>query len=131
MPDLVSRCDDARMRRTVVIVDDHAGFRAVARALLEDEGFDVVGEAGNGTSAIEAAARLKPDVLLLDVYLPDLDGFAVAEQIDREGNQVAVVLTSSRNASSFRRRLAESSARGFISKDELTGAAFRSLVDHS
>jgi DNA-binding NarL/FixJ family response regulator len=97
------------VRRTVVIVDDHAGFRAVAKA----------------------AARLKPDIILLDVYLPDLDGFAVAEQIDRGENHVAVVLTSSRNASSFRRRLAESSARGFISKDELTGATFKALVDRS
>lgn len=116
------------MSRSVLVVDDHPGFRAVARALLEAEGFDVIGEAADGESAIAAADRLRPDIVLLDVYLPDVDGFAVCDRIDRDGDRPAIILTSSRDVSSFRRRLAGSAARGFIPKDELTGAAIRDLV---
>ena len=107
------------MRRTVLIVDDHASFRAAARALLQAAGFEVVGEAADGASAVAAAVTLRPDVVLLDVQLPDLDGFAVAERIDGP----TVVLTSSRSASSFRRRLAANPAWRFIPKSELSGEA--------
>ncbi len=68
------------MRPTVLIVDDHAAFRASARALLQAEGFDVVGEAANGAEAVEAVAVLRPEIVLLDIQLPDLDGLAVAER---------------------------------------------------
>jgi CheY-like chemotaxis protein len=74
-------CDDQPMRPTVLIVDDHAAFRASARALLQAEGFDVVGEAANGAAAVEAVAALRPEIVLLDIQLPDLDGLAVAEQL--------------------------------------------------
>ena len=92
------------MAETVLIVDDHAPFRALARALLQLEGFEVVGEAADARSALAAVARLRPSVVVLDVQLPDLDGFEVA------------------------RRLADSPARGFIPKSDLSGAAVAALV---
>jgi DNA-binding NarL/FixJ family response regulator len=114
------------MARTVVIVDDHAEFRAIARALLEAEGFVVVGEADDGESAFAAVERLGPELVLLDVQLPDLDGFAVA---DRLAGGPVVVLISSRSADSYRRRLAVSSARGFLAKSDLSGAALTALLE--
>src|SRR6266700_3323207 len=79
-------CDDRLVRPTVVIVDDHAGFRSSARALLEAEGFDVVGEAGDGVSALVAVGRLHPHVVLLDIQLPDIDGFEVADRLALAGH---------------------------------------------
>lgn len=116
------------MGPTVVIVDDHAGFRSSARALLEAEGFDVVGEAGDGVSALAAVGRLHPHVVLLDIQLPGIDGFEVAERLARAGDSPAVVLVSVRGVSSYRRRLARSPVRGFISKSELSGNALAALV---
>jgi DNA-binding NarL/FixJ family response regulator len=116
------------VRRTVLIVDDHAGFRAGARALLTADGFEIVGEAADGEAALAAARRLRPEIVLLDIQLPGLDGFAVAERLAAEPESPAVVLISSRGAESFRRRLATSPARGFIAKAELTGACLSSLL---
>jgi len=113
---------------TVLIVDDHPGFRSSARALLEAEGFDVVGEADNGVSALAAIGRLHPGVVLLDIQLPDIDGFEVAERLAHAGDPPAVVLVSTRGVSSYRRRLARSPVRGFISKSELSGNALSALV---
>jgi DNA-binding NarL/FixJ family response regulator len=113
------------MGRTVVIVDDHAAFRSAARAILQAAGFDVVGEAADGASAIAAVAELRPDVVLLDIQLPDVDGFEVARQLPR--SQV-VVLTSSRSASSFRRRLAANPAWSFIPKSDLSGETLTAAV---
>ena len=120
--------------RTLLIVDDHAGFRTFARALFETEGFVVLGEAVNGAAAVEAARALKPDVVLLDVALPDVDGFAVCEQILSDPVPApqrlpVVVLTSSRDESAFRARLDRSRARGFIAKQDLTGAMLAALAD--
>ena len=84
------------MRLTLLIVDDHPGFRARARALLESEGFEIVAEAEDGASGVRSAAQFKPDVVLLDVQLPDKDGFEVAAQITSNGGSPQVVLTSSR-----------------------------------
>jgi DNA-binding NarL/FixJ family response regulator len=116
------------VRTTVLIVDDHASFRSLARAVLEFARFDVIGEAVDGASAIEEARRLKPAVVLLDIHLPDLDGFVVAERLTANGEGPAIVLISSRDASAYRRRLAHSPARGFIPKSELSGAAVAALV---
>lgn len=113
------------MGRTVVIVDDHAAFRSAARAILQAAGFDVVGEAADGASAIAAVAELRPDVVLLDIQLPDVDGFEVARQLPH--GQV-VVLTSSRGASSFRRRLAANPAWRFIPKSDLSGETLAAAV---
>ena len=116
------------MLPTVLIVDDHDGFRAFARTLLEAEGFEVVGDAGDGESGIDAVARLKPAVVVLDVQLPGIDGFEVAERLAALDDAPAVVLVSTRDEGSLRRRLAATPARGFIRKDELSGAAVAALV---
>jgi DNA-binding NarL/FixJ family response regulator len=108
------------MCRTVLIVDDHAGFRAAARALLEAGDFDVVGEAEDGAAAVAAAVELRPEVVLLDIQLPDVDGFAVAERLADDGVSSAIILISSRDVSSFRRRLAANPGWSFIAKDELS-----------
>jgi len=113
---------------TVLIVDDHDGFRAGARALLEAEGFDVLGEAADGQSAVEQARRLRPQVVLLDVQLPGMDGFAVAERLAAEPAAPAVVLISSRGQGAFRTRLEATPARGFITKAEFSGECLTSLL---
>jgi DNA-binding NarL/FixJ family response regulator len=109
-----------------LVVDDHEGFRAAARRLLESEGWTVVGEAVDGASAIEAAAILRPDLVLLDIGLPDIDGFAVAQGL--AGGQANVVLVSSRDPEAFAGRLAASPAVGFIAKGDLDGAHLRALL---
>ena len=76
-----------RMATTVLIVDDHSAFRSRARRMLEADGFEVVGEAADGASGVDAARRLEPDVVLLDLQLPDTTGFAVAEEISGEGRR--------------------------------------------
>lgn len=114
------------MPRTVVIVDDHAPFRASARRLLEVEGYEVVGEAGDAASAVETVERLRPDVVLLDVVLPDGSGFDVAERL--VGSDATVVLVSSHDRSDLASRLRRSSAAGFIPKDELSAETLAELV---
>jgi DNA-binding NarL/FixJ family response regulator len=113
---------------TVLIVDDHPSFRATARLLLEADGYVVVGEAETGTSALRKAEELRPDVVLLDVNLPDVDGFAVAERLTEDRIAPVVVLCSSRDAHDFGDRIARSGARGFIAKADLSGAAVRELA---
>jgi DNA-binding NarL/FixJ family response regulator len=113
---------------TVLIVDDHAGFRSLARRLLVAEGFDVVGEAGSGVLAIESARRLRPEVVLLDIQLPDLDGFEVARRLEDERPGTATVLISTRDSTAYRRRLESSPALGFIPKGKLSGAALAEVI---
>jgi DNA-binding NarL/FixJ family response regulator len=113
---------------TVLIVDDHAGFRTGARALLDAEGFNVLGEAADGETALEQARRLRPEVVLLDVQLPGMDGFAVAERLAAEPAPPAVVLISSHARGAFRNRLDATSARGFITKAEFSGECLTSLL---
>lgn len=116
------------MAASVLIVDDHPSFRAAARMLLEAEGYAVVGEAADGARAIAAAAELRPDVVLLDVNLPDLDGFAVAGRITAAADAPAVVLVSSRDPAELGAAVARSGARGFIAKGELSGRALAALL---
>jgi DNA-binding NarL/FixJ family response regulator len=117
------------MTRTVLIVDDHETFRSMARALLESEGFEVIGEAGDGTSGVEAVESLHPDLVVLDVQLPDLSGFEVLERLRADGDATPVVLTSSRDAASYGDQVDTSGAVGFIPKAELSGQAIRSLLE--
>jgi DNA-binding NarL/FixJ family response regulator len=122
------RATICRVARTVLIVDDHEGFRRIARRLLEADGFEVVGEASDGESAIAEVVRLRPQLVLLDVQLPDIDGFEVASQLDDASDPPIVVLTSSRDRSSYRRRAALNPARAFIPKAELSGDALAALI---
>jgi DNA-binding NarL/FixJ family response regulator len=113
---------------SVLIVDDHPSFRAGASALLRAEGYEVVGEAADGESAIRAAEALRPDLVLLDVQLPDLDGFEVAARLRALDPAPEVVLTSSRDGRDFGSLVAASGARGFVPKAELSGAALAALL---
>ena len=113
---------------TVLIVDDHPSFRASARTLLEAEGYEVVGEAESGSAAVLVAERLHPDLVLLDVQLPDLDGFEVAVLLRELEDPPEVVLTSSRDGADYGRCIEESGARGFVPKGDLSGAAIAALL---
>lgn len=115
------------MRRRVAVVDDHAGFRATLRRLLEADGWDVVGEAADGATAIAIVPAMEPDLVLVDVGLPDVDGFAVAERLVRDA-RLTVVLISSREAAAYEHRIAASPARGFLAKADLDGNALRTLL---
>jgi DNA-binding NarL/FixJ family response regulator len=124
------RCHHDAVGPTLLIVDDHAGFRGFARELMQAEGLDVIGEAADGPSALAAAERLDPDVVLLDVMLPGLDGFEVCDRLTAgRVDRPAVVLTSSRDAASYTDRLGRSAARGFIAKHALSGSALLALVE--
>jgi DNA-binding NarL/FixJ family response regulator len=112
----------------VLIVDDHAPFRALARAVLVSDGFDVVGEARDGDGALTTAFDLRPDVVLLDVQLPGADGFGVAEALAGQPAAPAVVLVSSRSRTDYGHRVADSVAVGFIPKAELSGDALRLVL---
>jgi DNA-binding NarL/FixJ family response regulator len=113
----------------VLIVDDHPGFRGWARRVLQAEGFGVVGEAADGAAAIQAVGVLRPDVVLLDIQLPDINGFEVAERLHGGGAGGRVVLISSRDAADYGTRIASSPAAGFLAKADLSGAALAALLD--
>lgn len=116
------------MRPTVLVVDDHDGFRMRARALLEAEGFDVVAEAARGADAIGLAGRVRPDIALVDIQLPDVDGFAVAADIRSAGTAGRIILISTREALDYGDRIARSSADAFIPKSELSGESLRAAI---
>ena len=118
------------MTTTILIVDDHPSFRASARAILEADGFQVVGEVEDGAAAIDAVSEKHPDVLLLDVQLPDMSGFEVCTEIlaRQNGSAPQVVIVSSRDACDFGSLVEASGARGFIAKAELSGEAVTALL---
>jgi DNA-binding NarL/FixJ family response regulator len=117
-----------RMTPTLLIVDDHADFRNFTKTLLNGSRFEIAGEAADGESALEEVERTHPDVVLLDVQLPGIDGFEVAERLAKNGKPPHVVLTSSRDASDYGERLEKSPVDGFIPKRELSGDALAALV---
>ena len=114
---------------TILIVDDHAGFRHQARALLEADGFVVIGEADDGATGLAAARALRPDLVLLDIGLPDIEGFAVARELTADGSPPLVILTSSRDASAFGSRLTAEPVLGFLPKEELSGSALLAMLE--
>jgi DNA-binding NarL/FixJ family response regulator len=114
--------------KSVLIVDDHDAFRATARRWLTAGGFDVVGEAADGAQALEAVRRLRPDVVLLDVQLPDSNGFEIAARLRSGSHRPEIVLTSSRDAAEFGGLIERSSALGFIPKAKLSGERLAALV---
>ena len=116
------------MPKRVLIVDDHKPFRAVARELLESAGYVVAGEAADAAEALAAVAAESPDAVLLDVQLPDSDGFAVAKAL-AAADGPAVVLISSREADDYGRRVESSGARGFIPTSKLSAATLAALLE--
>jgi DNA-binding NarL/FixJ family response regulator len=114
---------------TILIVDDDARFRAQARDVLAADGFVVIGEAVDGASGLDAAQALRPDFVLLDIGLPDIEGFEVASALAVNGPPPLIVLTSSRDARAYGRRLTNGHSLGFIPKERISGAAIRALVD--
>jgi DNA-binding NarL/FixJ family response regulator len=116
------------MRPRVLIVDDHAAFRESASALLGAEGFEVVGEAADGETAIAEVERLRPEIVLVDIQLPGLDGFGVADRLAGIAEAPAVILISSRDARTYGSRVEEAPVRGFLAKRSLSGAALAGLV---
>jgi DNA-binding NarL/FixJ family response regulator len=116
------------VEKSVLIVDDHPSFRASARAILESGGFNVVGEAESGESALSAIAELEPDILLLDIQLADMDGFDVCRFIESHGSDLAVILVSSRDMTDYGDLIASSCARGFVPKGELSSEAVTALL---
>jgi CheY-like chemotaxis protein len=121
-------CHDAGMPPSVLIVDDHPTFRRFARRLLEDEGFVVLGEADDGASALQAVRDLEPEVVLLDIMLPDVSGLELAKVLGAAADPPTVVLISSRGASDFGHALESSTAHAFIAKGDLTGASLRAAM---
>ena len=117
------------MSTTALIVDDHAMFRTSTRLLLQAEGYDVVGEADDGVSAVAEATQLRPDIVVLDVQLPDTTGFEIARELLERRLVGRIVLVSSRHASDYGEQVGESGAVGFIAKDELSGEALHSVLD--
>jgi len=112
----------------VLVVDDHPSFRGSARALLTAEGFDVVGEAADGAGALSLAPQLEPDLVLLDIQLPDLDGFAVASRLLARDPLLRIVFISSRDRCDYGNSIQESGARGFVSKADLSREALEEIL---
>jgi two-component system response regulator EvgA len=113
----------------VLIVDDHASFRQAARGLLQADGYEVIGEAVDGASALAECRRLRPDVVLLDVGLPDQSGLDLAPLLAAQREPPAVVLVSSRDRSDFGRLIDRSGARGFIAKSSLSADELQKLIE--
>jgi DNA-binding NarL/FixJ family response regulator len=116
-----------KMGASVLIVDDHAGFRAHARRLLECEGYRVVGEAADCASAVDAARELEPELALVDVHLPDADGFELTTRLAALADPPVVVLTSSRDGAELERCVSDCGARGFVPKADLSRRAIEEL----
>jgi DNA-binding NarL/FixJ family response regulator len=117
------------MRAGILVVDDHAGFRAAVRSMLEAAQFTVVGEAADAAEAVRAVDLLHPAVVLVDIHLPGADGFQLSRMLAARDVPPAVVLTSSRPISDLRRRVAACPVAGFLPKEALSGSAIRALVE--
>jgi DNA-binding NarL/FixJ family response regulator len=108
----------------IVIVDDHAGFRAQVRVLVERLGWDVVGEAADAAAALAVVGAARPDAVLLDVQLPDGNGFDLASRLGGR-----VVLVSGRDPTQFRARLRRHGAPPLLAKHDLDAAALRAALE--
>lgn len=116
------------MQAGILLVDDHAGFRRVARRLLESGGLNVVGEAADGREALALVRTLRPDVVVLDVLLPDMDGFVVATRLAALPTPPLIVLISSLTRDELGTRIDAAPVAGFLAKDEFNGQRLAELV---
>jgi DNA-binding NarL/FixJ family response regulator len=112
-----------------VVVDDHPSFRRSARMLLVEEGFEVLGEAESAAGAVALVANLEPDLVLLDVQLPGVDGFEVASRLRERSPALAIVLVSTRDRADYGSLVEQSGARGFIAKADLSGAVLETVLE--
>jgi DNA-binding NarL/FixJ family response regulator len=126
----VPRCDHDPVSRSVLIVDDDASFRDLATRILSSWGHVVIGEAGNVTEAVERAGELRPDTLLVDIGLPDGDGFALTERLCAMPWPMRIVLVSADADRANAVAAGRVGACGFFPKDELSGPAVRRLIEH-
>lgn len=102
----------------VLLVDDHVLVRQGLRKLLEADGrIEVLGEVGDGESAIEAAARLRPDVVVIDIGLPGMNGIEATSRIRHRVRDVAVLMVSMHGDDFYVRRSLKAGARGYVLKD--------------
>jgi two-component system response regulator EvgA len=115
--------------RRILVVDDHPSFRSSARALLAAEGYEVVGEAEDGAAALAAVDELAPELVLLDIQLPDTDGFDVARQLLARDATLRIVLISSRDRSQYGPLIEECGALGFVAKADLSRSALEPLLE--
>jgi DNA-binding NarL/FixJ family response regulator len=122
-------CHHGAVRQRVLIIDDHLEFRAQAGALLAAAGYVVIGEAGDGESGVQAARDVSPDVVLLDVQLPDISGFEAAERIRGVPDPPVVILISSRDVGDYGRRIRQSGARAFITKSDLSASRLSAALE--
>jgi CheY-like chemotaxis protein len=113
---------------TVLIVDDNPRFRSRARKWLESGGWDVIAEAADGGAALEAVALHRPEAVLLDVQLPDMSGLDVTEQVMKQADPPAIVLTSTHDAADFGARIADCGARGFLPKADFCAQTFDAIL---
>ena len=120
--------DENPPARQVIVVDDHPSFRSCARALLNAEGFEVVGEAEDGAAALALVGELEAELVLLDIQLPDINGFEVASRLLARDPDLKIVLISSRDRAAYGSAIKTSGAVGFISKADLSGDALKRFL---
>jgi DNA-binding NarL/FixJ family response regulator len=116
------------MDHRVLIVDDNDAFRAAARQLLERAGFTVVAEAGSGAGGVAEARAHSPDVAIVDVQLPDFDGFEVAARLSELEAAPQVILVSSLDGADLGALVTGSPALGFVPKAELSASGINALL---
>jgi DNA-binding NarL/FixJ family response regulator len=114
--------------RRLLIVDDHPGFRRTAARTLGAAGWEVVGEAADGEGALREAERCAPDLVLLDVGLPDISGIEVTRRLHDRDPDLAVVVTSTHERADYGELAVEAGARGFVSKMDLDGDSLEVLL---
>ena len=119
------------MTLTVLVVDDDAAFRHLATRLLRSWGYQVVGEAASLAEALARAAELSPDAALVDVTLPDGNGFDLTMSLRSLPRPIRVVLISADAEPGFTAAAQRAGAAGFIAKDQLADAELRRLIEAS
>lgn len=118
----------AAVNRSVLIVDDHPSIRKAARLVLDTKGFIVIGAVADGEAAVVETLRRQPDIVLLDVGLPDMTGFEAASRLRDAASSAVILLVSSRERSDFGPLIVDSGANGFVQKEQLSGETIRAEI---